>query len=72
MPDGRRTTCQHCGRHKDEVGEISWRGKCIECGTRLAEEAADDLHYHRGTKFEIWRRNVILSAGGILPDNLET
>lgn len=69
MADDRRTTCKSCNRHRDECGPISWRGKCGECGPRLALEAADQLHYHRGPIFVRWRRAVAASVGAVLPED---
>ncbi len=71
MPDGRRRTCRVCGRHETEVGPISWRGKCGECGPKLAHAAADDLHYHQGPKFEKWRQRVAASVGAVIPDETD-
>lgn len=71
MPDGRRVTCQSCRRHRAECGEISWRGKCAECGPRIAVEAATQLHYHSGPVFDRWRVRIAASVGAILADELE-
>lgn len=71
MPDPRRRSCKICGRHESEVGPISWRGKCGDCGPMLAVQAYDDLHYHRGPVFEHWRRRCALSVGAVLVDDLE-
>lgn len=30
----------------------------------------DDLHYHRGPWFEHWRRQMALSVGALLVDDL--
>jgi hypothetical protein len=68
MPDGRRVNCQNCGKHADEVGPISWRGKCGKCGPMLAMQAADDLHYHRGPVFALWRARIAASVGAALLD----
>lgn len=38
MPDRRRKRCVVCGRHSDEVGELSWTGKCVECWPPILEE----------------------------------
>lgn len=72
MPDGRRVTCRICGRHANEAGAISWRGKCSECAERIELEALDDLHYHRGPVFAQWRRSVAASVGGVLLDDVLT
>lgn len=71
MPDPRRRSCKVCDRHESEVGPISWRGKCGDCGPRLAVEAYEDLHHHRGPVFERWRRQTVAAYGGILLEDLE-
>jgi len=71
MPDGRRVTCRHCGRHAREVGPISWRGKCGDCGTLLATLAMDDLHYHQGPIFKRWRQRSAAALGAVLLDDLD-
>jgi len=50
------------------VGPISWRGKCGDCGPRLAEQAADELHYHSGPVFDLWRVRIAASVGAVLLD----
>jgi hypothetical protein len=68
MSDARRVTCRNCGKHKREVGPISWRGKCGVCGPLLAVQAADDLHYHRGPIHRLWRQRMAACVGGVLVD----
>ena len=70
MPDGRRVKCKRCGKHANTVGPISWRGFCGVCGPLLAEQAADDLHYHRGPVFALWRERLAASVGAVLVDDL--
>ena len=70
MPDGRRVRCRDCHRHANEVGPISWHGYCGDCGPRRAIEAADALHYKRGEKWLLWRRNMAASVGGVLLDDV--
>ena len=70
MPDGRRRTCQVCGRRDSEVGPISWRGKCGECGPAIFHANADDLHYHRGPYLLKWRRGMARSVGALLVDDV--
>lgn len=62
--------CQVCRRHESEVGPISWRGKCGECGKRIANQAADDLHYHQGPYLLAWRRGMAKSVGALLVDDV--
>jgi len=40
MGDVRRANCNCCGRHRDEVGELSWTGLCGDCGVALLNENA--------------------------------
>jgi len=70
MPSDRRRNCQVCGRHENEVGPISWRGKCGVCGPAVFNAANDDLHYHRGPTFALWRRRMAECVGGLLLDDL--
>jgi hypothetical protein len=38
MPDPRRKRCVVCGRREDEVGPLSWTGKCAEDSIRILAE----------------------------------
>lgn len=72
MPDRRRARCRVCGRHRDEVGLLSWSGLCIDDARAILNENVDCLHYKRGEPLRRWRRGVILAAGGVLPPDLDT
>ena len=72
MPDARRVKCQRCKRHVEECGPVSWRGLCDECWKTAVVTNMDGLHYKRGEPLTRWRRAMILSVGGILPDDLDT
>jgi len=72
MPDARRAKCQNCGKHRDDVGPLSWRGYCGPCGVALNRAASSDLHYHEGPKFQRWRAGMAASVGGVLLDELDT
>ena len=63
-------TCRKCGRHRDECGDLSNTRLCDECGRELLLENIDGLKFKRGAPLTKWRRGMILSAGGVLPDNL--
>ncbi len=69
MPDRRRTTCRVCGRHRDEVGAISWTGKCQFCWPVIFEQNLDGLHYHAGPYFKHWRRGMAKAVGAVLLDD---
>lgn len=68
--DARRALCKRCGRHRDECGEISWTGKCLDCAEYLLVENIYCLANKSGEPWARWRRGMILSVGGILPPNL--
>ena len=70
MADRRRASCRRCGKHRSEVGLISWYGYCGTCGPEVRNQANDDMHYHRGPVFEHWRRRGAASYGAILVDDL--
>ena len=38
MGDTTRARCVCCGKHRDEVGVLSWQGLCGPCGLLLLEE----------------------------------
>jgi hypothetical protein len=69
MPDRRRTTCRNCNRNRDEVGPISWTGKCERCAVELASENVLSLIDHHGEGFNRWRRGMVASVGGVLLDD---
>lgn len=71
MARGNRATCRCCGKHKSEVGEISWAGYCGTCGPAIREAQNDDMHYHRGPYLLQWRRATATSVGAILLEDLE-
>ncbi len=70
MPSRTRVRCRVCGQHEAEVGAISWRGKCGECGKAIFEANLDDLHYHRGPYLLHWRRGMATSVGAVLVDDV--
>ena len=72
MPDARRTTCKSCGKHRDEVGPLSWTGLCGACGPAVFEQHNDQLHTHSGPWFTHWRRAMAASVGGVLLDDVLT
>lgn len=46
--------CRFCKRHRDEVGKISRRGRCLDCGVLRSEVNARELHEHQGESYERW------------------
>lgn len=57
--------CRVCQRSASEVGHISARGKCAECGDRLLIENHEAMLTHRGPFFEHWRRRTLAAFGVI-------
>ena len=48
MTDHRRAICTCCGRHRDEVGELSWTGLCANCWPAILEENVMGIHRKSG------------------------
>lgn len=70
MSAGNRARCRYCGKHRNEVGPISWAGYCAKHGVMVRDQANDDMHYHRGPYFLHWRRAMAASVGGVLVDDI--
>lgn len=56
-----------CGKSSKEVGPISWRGKCNECGKQRACDALEDMATHSGPFFDRWRSQLAASVGATIP-----
>jgi hypothetical protein len=54
--------CKVCGRHRDEVGPLSARYKCRQCGQRRQRENVEQLWTQQGPYFEAWRSGLYTSA----------
>jgi len=61
-------SCRVCHRLADEVGPISARGKCSDCGDRLQLENVETMRSHGGPTFRRWRERTAASVGGRLID----
>jgi hypothetical protein len=70
VPDKRRSNCQLCRRHRDEVGPISWGGYCSVCGGVLYRLNMDGLHEKFGEPLRRWRRGMAKSVGAVLVDDM--
>ena len=68
MARPRRIECRRCGRHVDECGPLSARGRCAECGRRALEANLDQLHFHSGPRFEFWRHRLLAAFGVQTPN----
>jgi hypothetical protein len=69
MPKGyKRVTCKICERHRDQVGDLSKRGKCQECATAMIYGNIEGLATHSGPFFAYWRLQVARGVGGHLDD----
>jgi len=51
---------------------MSWTGLCEKCSFDLYTENMDGLHTMTGHVRDRWARGMILSAGGLLPERLQT
>ena len=72
MPDKRRRNCGRCGGHDSEVGPISWRGKCLQCGLEAEREAIIQLAYHDGPVFQKWRVGMAGCVGAVVVSDSRT
>jgi hypothetical protein len=68
MSSSTRRNCTLCGGHDSEVGPISWRGKCHNCGKERLTTAITELAEHRGPTFAYWRTRIAASVGATIPD----
>ena len=66
-----RQYCRICARHRDEVGDLSTRGKCQECATAMVAANITHLEAHNGVFFDHWRRRTVAAFGAVFPDDLE-
>lgn len=48
MADRRRAHCRCCGKHRDEVGEITWAGNCMSCADAILVENIEGIHTRTG------------------------
>ena len=62
--------CKVCGKHRDDVGPMSARYKCADCGEGRAKENARQLKAHSGPHFQAWRRGIVESLVGKLVSEL--
>jgi hypothetical protein len=69
--DIRRAWCKGCGKHRDEVGTLSWTGLCTPCAVARVSENVDGLYYMRGEPLQRWRRGMARVVGGVLLDDIE-
>jgi hypothetical protein len=70
MGDQRRASCKNCGRHRNEVGLMSWTGLCGECAIVILNTNAVSIHAKEGTPYlrqqvrqYMAARKVLLDAG---------
>lgn len=68
MPRLDYKTCRECSGHADDVGPLSHTRLCARCGAELNARAAMEQHNHNGEFFQLWRRRIVASAGGVLLD----
>lgn len=59
--------CRICGLHSDEVGELSYRGKCEACALARQSHSWRSLVAHEGEPFQEWRKGMARSVGAKLP-----
>lgn len=71
MPKGYpRLFCRICNKHRDEVGDLSKRGKCLDCAKARQRDSIAQMRHHKGEVFDYWRRRHAAAVGGVLVDDL--
>jgi ribosomal protein L37E len=69
MPRLDYKNCRACGRHADDAGPLSHTRLCAQCGDVRNRRAALEQHHHSGEFFQVWRRALAASVGGVLLDD---
>src|SRR5216117_3383933 len=73
MPTGYpRTSCKSCGRSLAEVGSLSKRGLCQDCGEGHRNANLVCLVTHQGPYFDHWRRRSLAALGVFALDEPES
>lgn len=62
MPQRTRATCSNCGRHRDEVGLLSWGGYCGDCGKALLLDNIEGMRYKRGAAWARQQLGTVLAV----------
>lgn len=68
--DIRRAWCKGCGKHRDEVGILSWTGLCTPCAVARVAANVDGLYNRTGEPLQRWRRGMARGVGAVLLDDL--
>lgn len=63
MANWRYAHCRHCGRHRDEVGELSKRGRCADCAWTRHVTEVTELREQRGPYAAYWAFKIAESVG---------
>lgn len=63
MAERKNVHCRSCGRHKNEAGELSWRGLCQECAILRFGENIVELRAQRGPFVDYWAYRMAASVG---------
>jgi hypothetical protein len=64
--------CRFCGRHADEVGELSHTRLCGDCAVVLLSENALGLHFKQGPAYTHYARRWFMAARRTLLDAEQT
>jgi len=58
MGDRRRAHCQGCGKHRDQVENISWTGLCRDCSIAAVDANLEALETQSGYNYTRWLRGM--------------
>ncbi len=62
--------CKGCGKTGYDVGGLSGRYLCPDCGYERVRENAAQMHARSGPYWAKWRRNMAACVGGLLLDDM--
>jgi len=60
--------CRVCGRHRDEVGRLSKRGRCVECWEKRERENALSIAAKEGEPYLHQQRRILMRAYAAILD----
>jgi len=60
--------CRHCGQHRDEVGRLSKRGRCVECWKARERDNALSISAKQGAWYLHQQRRQFMKAYSAILD----
>lgn len=64
-------TCRICGNPRQPDERFTARGNHRECAENRSTAQITQMRQHKGPWFDLWRRQMAASVGGILLDDVD-